>query len=471
MLKDWPRAEFNIEGNPFHNLMELVREIRPQQCTFVPDSAEQATSDHGWDLARDGERLKPLIDEARALGVRVSLFMDADPAAMAAARADRRRPGRALHRALRAGPRHAGRGERRSPPSPLLRGRSAAEGLGVNAGHDLNLANLGDFVARGAGRARGLDRPRLRRRRARARHGRGRARLRRPRSPDRCRARAPAMVYGIGTDHLRHPPHPRATLARRGDRFAERGARAARAAGVPRPPRQARGARRALSGDALFRQGGVLKAIGLGMRMPMTWRGCEILNLPSGKPEIRLQRRARRLVRGARPARPCHRRPTRPTTRRASSSSNAERTMNEATHSPVVLDVAGLALEADDRRRLAHPLAGGVILFARNWRDRRQLTELVAEIKALRPDMLVCVDHEGGRVQRFPQRRLHASCRRCACSARCGWTTAARAGRRRDARPRGRHRRRPRARQPSCAPAASTSASRRCSTSTTAAAA
>jgi len=75
--------------------------------------------------------------------------------------------------------------------------------------------------------------------------------------------------------------------------------------------------------------------------------------------------------------------------------------MKEAVHSPVVLDVAGLALEADDRRRLAHPLAGGVILFARNWRDRRQLTELVAEIKTLRPDVLVCVDHEGGRVQRF----------------------------------------------------------------------
>ncbi len=70
-------------------------------------------------------------------------------------------------------------------------------------------------------------------------------------------------------------------------------------------------------------------------------------------------------------------------------------------HAPVVLDVAGLALTADDRRRIAHPLTGGLILFARNWESRRQLTELTAEIKSLRPDCLICVDHEGGRVQRF----------------------------------------------------------------------
>jgi beta-N-acetylhexosaminidase len=70
-------------------------------------------------------------------------------------------------------------------------------------------------------------------------------------------------------------------------------------------------------------------------------------------------------------------------------------------HAPVVLDVAGLALNADDRRRVQHPLTGGLILFARNWRDRRQLVELTAEAKALRPDLLICVDHEGGRVQRF----------------------------------------------------------------------
>jgi beta-N-acetylhexosaminidase len=71
------------------------------------------------------------------------------------------------------------------------------------------------------------------------------------------------------------------------------------------------------------------------------------------------------------------------------------------THAPVVLDIEGLALSADDRRRLQHPLTGGLILFARNWQDRRQLTELCAEIKALRTDLLICVDHEGGRVQRF----------------------------------------------------------------------
>jgi beta-N-acetylhexosaminidase len=70
-------------------------------------------------------------------------------------------------------------------------------------------------------------------------------------------------------------------------------------------------------------------------------------------------------------------------------------------HAPVVLDIAGTELNADDRRRLAHPLTGGLILFDRNWASRMQLTMLVAEIKDVRPDVLVCVDHEGGRVQRF----------------------------------------------------------------------
>ncbi|MDB5946438.1 MAG: glycoside hydrolase family 3 protein [Ramlibacter sp.] len=73
--------------------------------------------------------------------------------------------------------------------------------------------------------------------------------------------------------------------------------------------------------------------------------------------------------------------------------------MNE--HAPLILDIAGQQLTEADRRRLAHPLTGGMILFTRNWSDRDQLTQLCAEMKELRPDLLVCVDHEGGRVQRF----------------------------------------------------------------------
>ena len=71
------------------------------------------------------------------------------------------------------------------------------------------------------------------------------------------------------------------------------------------------------------------------------------------------------------------------------------------THAPVVLDIAGTSLSKTDRQRLQHPLTGGLILFARNWESRRQLTELTSQIKKARPDVLICVDHEGGRVQRF----------------------------------------------------------------------
>jgi pyridoxine 5-phosphate synthase len=145
LLKDWPAAEFNIEGNPFHNLLPIVRAVRPQQCTFVPDNATQATSDHGWDLATDGARLAPLIDEARALGVRVSLFMDADPQAMAAAGAlgtDRVELYTEPYAQAWSTPRQA---------QVLARFAAAARaaqavGLGVNAGHDLNLGNLPAFL-------------------------------------------------------------------------------------------------------------------------------------------------------------------------------------------------------------------------------------------------------------------------------------------------------------------------------------
>ena len=147
LMKDWPQREFNIEGNPFQNLMAFVREFRPQQCTFVPDSEGQFTSDHGWNLAHDGERLRPLIAEARRLGVRVSLFMDADAAAMAAAKAvgaDRVE--------LYTEPFAAAWGTPQQE-AELTRFALAAQaaldaGLGVNAGHDLNRDNLAAFVQR-----------------------------------------------------------------------------------------------------------------------------------------------------------------------------------------------------------------------------------------------------------------------------------------------------------------------------------
>jgi len=145
LLTHWPGREFNIEGNPFHNLMDHVRASRPQQATFVPDSEDQPTSDHGWNLAAHRARLKPLIDECHALGVRVSLFMDADPGAMAAARAlgaDRIE--------LYTGPFAAAWGT----PQQTVQlqcfadaARAAQQaGLEVNAGHDLNRDNLAAFL-------------------------------------------------------------------------------------------------------------------------------------------------------------------------------------------------------------------------------------------------------------------------------------------------------------------------------------
>lgn len=145
LRKDWPRAEFNIEGNPFHNLMDFVRELRPQQCTFVPDSEGQFTSDHGWDLRADADRVKPLIAEANKLGVRVSLFMDADPEAMPLARAvgaDRVELYTEPYAAAWGTPRQAEQLRRFAAAAQAAQ----AAGLGVNAGHDLNRDNLPDFL-------------------------------------------------------------------------------------------------------------------------------------------------------------------------------------------------------------------------------------------------------------------------------------------------------------------------------------
>ena len=95
--------------------------------------------------------------------------------------------------------------------------------------------------------------------------------------------------------------------------------------------------------------------------------------------------------------------PKAPSARQAAKASkpSAAGALADLQHAPVVLDIAGLTLNDDDRRRLEHPLTAGLILFARNWQSRAQLTALCAEIKAIRPDVLICVDHEGGRVQRF----------------------------------------------------------------------
>jgi pyridoxine 5-phosphate synthase len=145
LMQQWPRAEYNIEGNPFHNLMDFIRTVKPHQATFVPDAEGQFTSDHGWNLATESARLRPLIDECHALGVRVSLFMDADPAAMLAARAvgaDRVELYTEPYAAAHGTPQQA---EQLARFAAAARAAHAA-GLGVNAGHDLNQPNLQDFL-------------------------------------------------------------------------------------------------------------------------------------------------------------------------------------------------------------------------------------------------------------------------------------------------------------------------------------
>lgn len=144
--------EFNIEGNPFAGpkenypgLIQLAEETQPDQCTLVPDSDSQLTSDHGFDLTQTGESLSPLIKQLKAKDIRVSLFMDPDPLQIQLAAdigADRIE--------LYTGPYAAAWGT-----EPLERvfeqHYKAAElaqtiGLGLNAGHDLNLNNLKKFA-------------------------------------------------------------------------------------------------------------------------------------------------------------------------------------------------------------------------------------------------------------------------------------------------------------------------------------
>jgi pyridoxine 5-phosphate synthase len=145
LLRDYPVVELNIEGNPLQNLMPFVREFRPHQATFVPDGESQFTSDHGWQMPADAEALQPLIEECHALGVRVSLFMDPEPEAMAAARAlgaDRVELYTESWASAFGGPDEASVGQQFADTARA----ALAAGLGVNAGHDLNQPNLEAFL-------------------------------------------------------------------------------------------------------------------------------------------------------------------------------------------------------------------------------------------------------------------------------------------------------------------------------------
>ena len=144
LLRDHPSVEFNIEGNPFPEFLELARKAQPVQCTLVPDGPDAVTSDHGWDLDAEAAWLKPIIAELHDRGTRVSVFMDVDSDQWEQARelgADRVE--------LYTQP-YAAAYARNDFETVLGRFAAAAQaaqsaGLGVNAGHDLNLQNVGQF--------------------------------------------------------------------------------------------------------------------------------------------------------------------------------------------------------------------------------------------------------------------------------------------------------------------------------------
>jgi pyridoxine 5-phosphate synthase len=147
LLRSYPHAEFNIEGNPFENALELVRAVRPHQFTMVPDNPAQSTSDHGWELGGHSARLRPLIAGVKALGVRVSLFMDADARTMeeaASLGADR------VELYTEPYARAFATAEELDVLAQYTAAAraAAAAGLGLNAGHDLNQQNLPRFLSK-----------------------------------------------------------------------------------------------------------------------------------------------------------------------------------------------------------------------------------------------------------------------------------------------------------------------------------
>jgi pyridoxine 5-phosphate synthase len=139
---EFPKAEFNIEGYPTEDFLALVERHQPEQVTLVPDDPSQATSDHGWDFVREADFLKPVVARLKKGGMRVSLFADADPAQVAAAKATG-----ADRIELYTGPYGGCYDDSEKAAKQLeMLGKTAdaafAAGLGVNAGHDLTVANL-----------------------------------------------------------------------------------------------------------------------------------------------------------------------------------------------------------------------------------------------------------------------------------------------------------------------------------------
>jgi len=138
--------ELNVEGNPLPEFLSVVRRVRPAQCTLVPDAPDALTSDHGWDLETCAEQLRPIIAELRGLAIRVSLFVDPDPRLIQLASelgADRIE--------LYTEPYARAASEGNAHDSLVTYAAVAREAgrfaLGTNAGHDLNLDNLGAFCS------------------------------------------------------------------------------------------------------------------------------------------------------------------------------------------------------------------------------------------------------------------------------------------------------------------------------------
>lgn len=145
-LKKIINTEFNIEGNPSRQFIDLVLEIQPTQVTLVPDDPGQLTSDHGWDTFRYKDKLREIIDEFHARRIRTSIFVDADPDMVRHARdTGTDRVELYTESYARMYP-----GDREAAIQPFIRAAEVAMevGLGLNAGHDLNLDNLRYFADR-----------------------------------------------------------------------------------------------------------------------------------------------------------------------------------------------------------------------------------------------------------------------------------------------------------------------------------